>query len=252
MSMRQHQVIAVVAGKKARAQDALTKSHHGWNPKMLGGITRTYAALDEEGAKLPPESQHVQMRVGQQVQKIQGPLIELYDVVATQDVGNTIAVAPVLAGGIAVLPDVPVTVLLFLEKQLIDLRTYVSNLPVLPSEATWEWDANRGCYATEPTDTVKTVKVPTPITLAPATKEHPAQVQMGHKDTQVGTWTTTHLSGAIPADEKEDLVGRVVALLNAVKQAREEANATEVADIKIGKRVLDYVFGDFLKKRAQS
>jgi hypothetical protein len=250
--MKLHQIIAVVAGKKSRAQQALTQQHHGWKAEMLSGITRVYAPLDEDGAKLPPESQRVQMRVDQQIEKLLPPLTTLYDVVATQETGNTQARATVVIGGIEVLTDVPVTVLLFLEKQLTDLRTYIGKLPVLASVAEWGWDTNRGCYASKPTDTVKTAKTPTPVVLADATKEHPAQVQMAHTDTQVGTWTTTHLSGAIPADEKEALGERITALLDAVKQAREAANATEVEDVRIGEQVLDYVFGEFLKKRAQS
>ena len=252
MSTRLHQIIAVVKGKKSRAHNALTQQHHGWKPEMLAGIARTYKPLDEDGAELPPESQRVQMRVDRQVQKLLEPLARLYDVVATQEAGNTQAHASVVIDSIEVLTDVPVTVLLFLEKQLTDLRTYVGNLPVLASVAKWAWDENRGCYATAPVETVKTAKVPTPVVLAPATKEHPAQVQMAHTDTQVGTWTTIHLSGAIPADEKDALSERVAVLLDAVKQAREQANATEVADVSIGESVLDYVFGAFLKKRAQS
>jgi len=77
--------------------------------------------------------------------------------------------------------------------------------------------------------------------LAEATDHHPAQVTVWHEDVIVGTWTTTKLSGALPASRVAELLGRVTALHDAVRHAREEANCAPARDVKIGKLILDYV-----------
>src|SRR5438132_1009448 len=75
-----------------------------------------------------------------------------------------------------------------------------------------------------------------------ATKEHPAQVEMYMEDVWVGTWTTTKLSGAIPAATRNAMLERVRKLLDAVKEAREEANLLQVQTQKLGDALLAYVF----------
>jgi hypothetical protein len=46
--------------------------------------------------------------------------------------------------------------LLFLEKQLVDLHTFVKKLPVLDASDSWSYDASADCYATDPVQTVRT------------------------------------------------------------------------------------------------
>jgi hypothetical protein len=82
-----------------------------------------------------------------------------------------------------------------------------------------------------------------PITLYEATKEHPAQTQLITEDVIAGAWITIKYSGAIPAPRKKQLLGRIEKLSNAVKFAREQANAAEATDKKLGKEVFDFLFG---------
>ncbi|MET8774967.1 hypothetical protein ABZV58_08055 [Nocardia sp. NPDC004654] len=49
-------------------------------------------------------------------------------------------------------------------------------------------------------------------------------------------------SGALPARRVNEVVGRIEKLAQAVKFAREEANAAEVTDRKTGKVIFDYLF----------
>jgi hypothetical protein len=142
-----------------------------------------------------------------------------------------------------VLENVPVTYLLFLEKQLIDLHAFASTLPVLDTSETWQWDANVDCYSTEPTFSNRTKKVPRSHVLYEATEQHPAQVEMYHEDIAVGQWKTMKFSGAISAQEKNQVIVRIRQLQDAVKFAREEANGRNVEDVKIGNKVFDFVFG---------
>jgi len=50
------------------------------------------------------------------------------------------------------LADVPVTYLLFLEKQLTDLRTFVDKLPVLDPSVVWLQDPSSGDWRSEPAE----------------------------------------------------------------------------------------------------
>src|SRR5581483_8802586 len=104
---------------------------------------------------------------------------------------------------------VPVTYLLFLEKQLVDLHTFVEKLPTLDPAKQWKFDNASDTWATEPVQTVKTKKVPRNHVKAEATDRHPAQVEVYHEDVLTGRWTTTEFSGAIPATERNALLDRV-------------------------------------------
>jgi hypothetical protein len=61
--------------------------------------------------------------------------------------------------GKVVLEKVPVTHLLFLEKQVMNLHTIVSKLPTLDPAEKWTFDKDLNCSVTESHDTNKTKKV---------------------------------------------------------------------------------------------
>jgi hypothetical protein len=144
--------------------------------------------------------------------------------------------------GETLLSGVPVTYLLFLEKQLAELHGFVKKLPVLDAAESWSYDSSADCYATEPVRTVRTKKVPRNHVKAEATEKHPAQVEVYHEDVVVGYWRTVKFSGALPARRINELLERVEKLQAAVKYAREDANGAEVDDQKLGRRVFDFLF----------
>ncbi len=239
-----NQIIAVAAGKKAEAHKVKTEVHHLFQKgPLLEGISRSYTPNAEDGDKLPSESKHVQVKVADGVAKVRNSLTDLFDTVATQDFGNTVAKADVTVEGVVVVTGVPVTYLLFLEKQLVDIATFVEKLPVLDPAKLWEYDASTDSYATKPIQTVKTKKVPKNHEKAPATDKHPAQVEVYHEDVLVGRWTTVEYSGAIPAKDRNEILDRVKKLQDAVKVAREEANTTPVDTKRVGGDIFKYLLG---------
>lgn len=248
--LKLNQIIAIVAGKKTKAENFLTAAHHGLKADSIVGLSRTYQPIDDEGERFPPENRDVQIRVFEALRVVGTELTSYYDAVATQEYGNRTASADVCVGDKVVLRGQPVTVLLFLEKRLQDLRTFISKLPALAKDQTWEWDNNRNCFASQPVETHKTAKIPTPVVLYEATKEHPAQVEMNHKDVMVGNWTKIDFSGAIPAQQQAEMLERCEALLEGVKVAREEANSQEVEQRVVGKQVMDFVFGELRAPQA--
>jgi hypothetical protein len=239
-----NQIIAVTAGKKSRSQKAITEVYHQLQkPALLDGIARTYRPKDEDGEKLPAERKQVQLKVKDAVSRVKGELADLFDVVATQDYANCVAKADVKVDGVVLLEKVPVTYLLFLEKQLVDLGTFVEKLPTLDPAESWKYSQEADAYASEAYETTKTKKVLKNHVKAEATKEHPAQVETYSEDIVVGYWTTVKFSGAVHSKEKNDMLERVRKLQESVKVAREEANGTEVQTVKLGARVLDFVLG---------
>lgn len=243
MATKLNQIIAVEKGVKSRALSDLTEAHHSLQKTaLLAGISRTYRPKDEEGEQLPAESTRVQLKGEEVIRQTSEILTRLFDVVATKDWANCQARADVVVDGQKLLSDVPATYLLFLEKQLVDLHTFIKKLPVLDASESWVFDQSADCWATEPMQTVKTRKVPRNHVKAEATEHHPAQVEVYYEDITVGYWRTVKFSGALAARRVNELLTRVEKLQEAVKFAREEANNLEVEDVKPGSVVLKFLF----------
>jgi len=240
---RQNQIIAIEKGARGEAEGTITRAYHVLQKTvLLNGIARSYTPKDEDGDQLPPESTLVQVSASDEINKVTEKLSRMFDVVATREKTNTVAKASVVVDGDTLISEVPANVLLFLEKQLVDIVTFIRKLPTLDPAETWHYDSASDCYVTEPTQTTRTKKIPKNHVLAAATDKHPAQVQMYHEDVVAGTWTTRKFSGALEVRVVSDMLARVQKLQAAVKMAREEANTCEAVDLKIGDKVLGYVF----------
>ena len=237
-----NQIVAIVNGKKTEAQKALTEVHRkSSKPELFNGLYRTYKPLDEDGETFPDESKAVEYTVQQALQESQEILTNLFDIIATQDYNNGNAVADIVVDSNVILKDVPVTYLLFLEKQLTDLNTFVSKLPTLDVGESWVLDPNKDLYVGSKYDTHKTKKVLQHKVLYEATKEHPAQVEKWTEDARVGTWTNQKLSGAMSVSEKKNMLEKLKKLQDAVKFARETANNTEVRMVSVGNQIFNYL-----------
>jgi hypothetical protein len=243
MNSKLCQIIAVEKTVKNKAHSTITDTYQMMQKTgLFVGLSRAYKPLSEEGEQLPTESSKVQANAANLINQVSSALTELFDVTLTKDVGNCSARADVVVGDVVIARAVPVTYLLFLEKKLIDLHTFVSKLPVLDPSEEWTYDPNVDCYASKSSETVRTKKVFVPLVLSPATDKHPAQVKEGFEDKVVGTWRAVKFSGALPAQRVATMLERVEKLQRAVKFAREEANATQVESVKIGEKLLNFVF----------
>lgn len=242
-----NQIIAVRAGVRGDVEKKLTKHYHLLQrPELLSGGTRTYTPKDDEGFRYPDETTAVQVKAEQVLREVAADLTKLFDVTAAQDWTNQHARADVVLftskDPVVLLTDVPVSYLMFLEKQLTNIETLIRKLPVLPATESWTFDPASDIYRSEPVGTVKTAKVRRNHQLAPATDRHPAQVESYTEDVPVGTWSTVKHSGALPAKRVNAMLARVTALMEAVKFAREQANLEGVTQPDPGRRVFDYLF----------
>jgi len=244
-----HQVIALAGGRKSRTESAVTKIYHNLQQAPLfGGMEKSYRPKEENGDEYPGESKRLQSRAESLLAEAANKWEKLFDIVATQDHGNTAAKAnvcvPTAAGKKVILSNVPVSTMLFLEKQLVDIRTTLQALPVLDPTKEWEYSDDADCYRAKPRTTVKTKKIPKFTVAYDATKEHPAQVDKDFEDVLEGYWTTVDFSGAVSASRKNTLLSRVDELIDAVKSAREEANSTEVEPVEVGKQIFSFLLAD--------
>jgi hypothetical protein len=85
--------------------------------------------------------------------------------------------------------------------------------------------------------------------MAPATDKFPAQVKESMEEIQIGTYTDIKFSGAIPAVKKREALERIRVLKEAVKSAREMANTTEVEDVDLDSKMLDFIFGPAIENK---
>lgn len=240
-----NQIIAIEKGIKSRVYAAITAMHKAsQKPELFNGFIKEYQPKDEDADEiLPPERKRVQYDAKDVLKTTKQLMSELMLITARKDWTNCVAKGTIIVDGKPLLENVPVTYLLFLEKQLTDIRTFVGELPILDDAESWIKDENTGLYKTESTKTHRTKKIQKPIVMYHATPEHPAQTQMITEDIIAGFWSQIKHSGALPKIEKEKIAERVEKLLQAIKQARESANShDEVTPPVIGDIVFGYLF----------
>ena len=237
-----NQIVAIEKGVKSRTYSEITKlDKMCQKQELFNGFSKKYQKVDEDGEDFSNEDKKVQARVADVIVDLRKNLSELFDITATKDYGNCTAKADVVVGSELIVKDAPIPFLIFLEKQLTDLRTMVARFPVLDNSDDWVKDESSGLFKTNPISTHRTKKVQKPIVLYDATPEHPAQTQLISEDVLVGYWNTTKVSASMPTPVKQNLLERVERLLEAVKFAREEANTTSVENLKISDNIFSYL-----------
>lgn len=237
-----NQILAVEKTVKAKREDELTKLYQNVQKEALvTGMVGTYFPKNEDGEKLPSESKRVQVKVEEGLASIVQAMKEVFNITAVKDATNCVALANVVVDQEVVLKNVPATHLLWMEKKLLSFSELINKLPTLPQDTTWTLDQGQNLYRAEPSETIRTKKVEKWDVIVQPTKEHPAQTKMNTEDVTVGTWKRTNLSGAITVDRKKQLLDRVEKFQKAVKEAREEANQTPVADLATG-NIVELIF----------
>lgn len=242
MGKRLNQLLAIEKGVKQQAQKELTDLHRvSQKEELYEGLSRTYEPLDEEGERFPSESKIVQQRASDILAEVAKLERKVIDVTYAKDETNTAARADIEIDGLKI-DNVPATHLLWLEKRLEDIHTFIAKLPTLDPSVAWHDDSAQNCKATEPVITHKSKKIPRNHVKAEATEQHPAQVEVYHEDKVIGNWTNIRYSGRLSVQRKKQLIERVQALQAAMKQAREKANMTEVVSRDVGKQMMDWLF----------
>jgi hypothetical protein len=242
--MKLNQVIAISNGEKTRLQKSLTQFYQNCSKTdLFNGIARSYSPKDEDGERLPSEKKGVQITVIEHLKQLSKIIENTYNIIGSQDATNCSARVDVKVDNKVILKNVPVTYLLFLEKQITDLMTVINSLPILDSAEDWEFSEEQNLWKSDEKETHKTKKILKSFVKYEATDKHPAQVDTYTEDVIVGYWKSVKFSGCISKKQKDEMLDKVKELDKAIKLAREEANMTEVENVTYGSDVIEYVFG---------
>lgn len=237
-----HQLLAVKKDQSTRSQQALTSLYHTiQKPEPFAGISKTYQPRDEEGEQLPGSFDRVQLSIPTMLDELHAALVPMFQVVAATDATNQVATADIVVDNVTLARDVPVSTLLWLEKQLASLATVFAKIPVLDPQYEWTFNTAQGVWTTAPIESLRSKKVPRNHVKAHATDKHPEQVEVFFEDVNMGTWITRKLSGAMRASDVKALVAKVTKLRDAVKTAREEANRVEAVSMDLSE-LLNHIF----------
>lgn len=248
-TLKLNQIISIENELKSQTQKELTEVHKTTHHKELfNGHARKFEPRDSDpnsptGETLPDENKNITFYITEILSQSAAKWSRAFDVSALREFGNAKAKASVEVDGQTILEEVPVGVLLFLEKKLEDVKKFIEVLPTLDPAEKWEPFDGDKVYKTERSGQARNKQVTRAMVLYEATPQHPAQVKEVQENVFAGTWWMTKYSSALPVQRKTELMSRVQKLYEAVKFARETANEIEVEDRKIGKPVFDYLFG---------
>ena len=241
-----HELLAVEANVKGHGDRVMKETIVNFQKKshLFKGKTRRYQSVNDEGEIFPDEDVEMETTVPARLAYTCDAVIAAVDATYQKELTNTKAVADIELDGEKLITGVPATALLTLEGKLKEIRAVVERVPTLEPGKGWSKDeAQDNTWKSKEVTTVKTKKIEDFKTVAPATKEHPAQVAKVVRDETVGHWTTVEISGEITSDAKMQILTRIDTLLREVKKARARANAQEVENEVIGKKLIDYIMG---------
>lgn len=245
-----HELLAVNGNLKAQADKTRTelmgtfeKKQHHFTEKIV-----SYRPFEESSQAVVESQLDLQTTVIKELAWISEFLVKSLDVAYQVAEANTVARADVtLDDGTILLSQIPATSLLELEKRAKELQDFVAAIPTLDPAKGFQLDMSRGAgiYRAREDKKMRTKKIQEPLTLSPATKEHPAQVQLVTRDVNIGELTTLEWSGLITTADKGDMLSRVEMFTRAVKKARSRGNEVEIPknENKIGATIIKYVFG---------
>lgn len=242
-----HELLAVEQDRKKESDRLVAESIKTFKKDNLfsGSVKRT-DMFDDEEVKISDEILKLETTVDENLDYSLKSLINYWDVVAQKDATNMISKADIIVDSVTIATEVPATFLLGMEKKLNELRNLFNAIPTLPPGINWEVDDTQekvNVYKNiNDIETLKTIKDIEFRTVAPATKEHPAQVIQVNITKNIGRFSTTKWSGMVTPYQKAHWITNIEKLLSGVKKARQRANGVKTVDIKIGQSLVDFIF----------
>lgn len=252
MAGRTRTLAHVIGSRRARQENAnqvsTTLKAHLARPAFTSGLNRFYTPDNadlENMQRNPDEYKTVALTVADALAQIRDAEVPSLDIVAEQDMTNTIAKGTIVVDGDTVLDDVPISYLLNLQKFLAEWRSkIVEILPVHDPAKEWTLDAQNGIWRSKQERRNAYMKEVVPVLLHAGTDKHAPQVQAITKDIYAGYWTEEHLSGGVTATRKRQLLGNVDRLLIGVKEAISQANSTPTVPMPAGEKIFGILLGE--------
>lgn len=226
------QMIAVVNSAKTETDQRVSQLKHvAANEDLFKGHERTYRPRADGGVQEPSASLKVRTSADEILSLSRQALTRLWDAMRTLDDANTGAYGDVELDGKVLLAHVPAGHLNWLTRELDRLHDVWAALPELDQSKEWKPEGH-GLSKNGPVESTRTKKVPVSTVLYEATPNHPANVLVRDEDEIIGYWSQVNFSGAIAASRKRELIDRIARLRDAVRVAREGANASVEAEEK--------------------
>jgi len=240
MSIKLHQLLAIEDDRKRTGISILNETAVTFRTKKdhFDGKTRSYQKKEESGEDYATERKAVITSVTERLDYTVQHWKRYLDAVLQKEETNAsgAATAELIIREFS-FGTFAATSLLAIEKNLVQFIEMLRVIPTLDPSIEWEIDGDvRGQYKAK-YDEIQTrsAKKQEPIVLYDATKEHPAQVQMGTYDVIIGTWTAKRVSAKISSGEKALMLDRAEELLIGVKKARTKANECGVVPVQSSK-----------------
>jgi hypothetical protein len=248
-----HEVLAVVGDLEGVATKILEEAEVTFSKKAdhFVGSTRTLKMFDADRANEEAdgfEQKELVTTVQSKLDYVAEHLVRYIDAVAQKEATNQAARADVVVNGMTILKEVPATLLLSLENKLARWRKMYAAIPTLQPGVKWADDPTAGMpgvfkSANDVVD-LKVEQLVKPVVLYEATKEHPAQVKEVTEKKAVGQFRKEMWSGMWTPARKSLVLGRLDALIKAVKQSRARANETEVVKFDVGETLIGFLHAD--------
>jgi len=243
-----HEVLAVEGELEGAYKQILAETEKTFSGKpgfFMGSEERYESFLDESAHDfLPPEHQELTTTVPDKLSYMFNYVVRYVDAVLQKDASNQKAVADLVVDGVEIAKAVPATTLLGLESKLKQVRAVLLAMPTLPAGIRWMPDEQLGknvFRAEKPVEKVRTLKRKKFITVAEATTQHPAQVKEDVEEYNAGRKIKETWSGMVSSARKSEIIGNLDKLARAVKQARQRANCVDVENVKLGKKLVEFI-----------
>lgn len=248
---KMHELLAVessVAGNYNRDLEETLKVFD--KPDLFTRTVTTKTFLADEDQKFNTSTtSEITTTVKKRLDWFKGSVTKFFDLVLQKDLTNQASKADIVIGDTVIANNVPATTLLMLEARLQDLRKAFDKMPTLQAGISWGRDESQGLWKNNETQiSFSTKKTMKPVILAPATEQHPAQVEKVFEDVNVAKVARDTYSGMLSSEEKATILGRLDDLLQGVKKARQRANNTDVVTGSIGDNIFTYLYKDVVNK----
>lgn len=243
-----HELLAVKPTREGET-DALMKDHTKKFNSDLHLFAKTKKvfepATEGENERANPvveEDTVLVTSVKTEMDFVLGKFTDLVDLLFTIDVANMAAKERLVIGGVD-LGQIPATFLVHLEKRLNQVLALAQGMATADPASGFAQDPSMGpnVLRAEPIRRARTAKIESFQTVAPATDKHPAQVVKVTKDEVTGHVTTTNWTSLPTVHQKSEMIARIVAVKDAVVQARARANCLEIEQQKLFGEIVKYI-----------
>lgn len=251
-----HELLAVEADVRGEYNRVLeeTKNTFHKKPNLFSGMHRSLTMFDQDRKQEEPAGEQHQKLEDTVPSKLEYTLKSVsrkIDHYLQKELTNQAAVADLTVDGFIFGGEnkgsaLPGTFLLGMETLLKEVREIIEAAPTLAPGIRWEPAPDQGDHvyrASHDEESLRTEKQLRWKEIAPATKEHKAQVETWKDDVPVGRYKLEKFSGMISSAQKSRLLARVDSLMQEVKKARQRSNMTECVSRKIGDEFVNYIFG---------